>query len=666
MHYDELEIEIRSTAEDRFAARVTRAPFQDRPEVSFGLPLQRAQVTALLLATGREKTETAPPDPEVVGRTLYAALFQGDLEDLLLRSQARVEAQGLGGLRLRLKFDLKDKQRDYLAALPWELLRNPKLNAAVATDITTPLVRDLVHSNAARSLEVPSPLCILVVDAAPTTLHTLKLDLEYTRLRHVLAKRVRAREVKILRLTKATMESMRAKLRAKTIHVLHFMGHGGYHGPTGFGAVYFETPDGKEDQVSAEDFADHLAGIHSLRLVVLNSCKSGRYGGRLGSGYYGVAARVVERTGMPAVIAHQHSINDDVALKFSEVLYGRIAANDPVDVALTETRLLLKRTPQWTTPVLFMSSRDGKLFADRVEGEPVSRAAAVVPRNGAGQAKPLHLGIVSFRGQEGKSWGDDVRRDADETLDLTECFDPASPDGRYVRDDAQWGDEIFPRLREFLMAFAGGADSLLLDFAAHLTVAFAAGYVLEAKSGLDVRVRQRTQNVVLDWAPDDGRLPDSLQMNDGAPRLWLPSPEIERGGDRPDRALAVSISNPGVAEQASHFIDRRDLPVGRILDATIAPQPGQRAMAGGTHALRAAQDLIPWARLRKPGEERGMLHLFLSVPHSFAFYLGQLSRSLGGLALYEYAMGAKDSYGRYRKSLELPPIQEATEPPADW
>ena len=121
-----------------------------------------------------------------------------------------------------------------------------------------------------------------------------------------------------------------------------------------------------------------------------------------------------------------------------------------------------------------------------------------------------------------------------------------------------------------------------------------------------------------------------------------------------------------MAQEANNFIDRRKLPIGRILDASIAPQPAQDAIKGGTHALRAAQDLIPWARLREQGEERGVLHLFLSAPNAFAFYLGQLSRSLGGLVLYEYAMGAKDSYGRYRKSLELPLAQHGTELPEDW
>ena len=143
-------------------------------------------------------------------------------------------------------------------------------------------------------------------------------------------------------------------------------------------------------------------------MVVLNACKSGRYGGKVGSGYYGVAARIVERTGIPAVIAHQHSILVKVAAPFSEALYRRIAANDPVDVALTEVRLLLQRTPQWATPVLYMSSPDGILFgdgagteADAMEQMPLPRTTELqwsrsVSGSSASSASRARLGVMRY------------------------------------------------------------------------------------------------------------------------------------------------------------------------------------------------------------------------------------------------------------------------------
>ena len=86
--------------------------------------------------------------------------------------------QGLDGLRLRLKFDLGDPNRDYLAALPWELLRDSRLNAAVATDIRTPLGARPRAPACGKALGVPSTLRILVVDAAPRTLAELNMELE--------------------------------------------------------------------------------------------------------------------------------------------------------------------------------------------------------------------------------------------------------------------------------------------------------------------------------------------------------------------------------------------------------------------------------------------------------------------------------------------------------
>ncbi|HZF11310.1 MAG TPA: hypothetical protein VFE33_21160 [Thermoanaerobaculia bacterium] len=48
------------------------------------------------------------------------------------------------------------------------------------------------------------------------------------------------------------------------------------------------------------------------------------------------------------------------------------------------------------------------------------------------------------------------------------------------------------------------------------------------------------------------------------------------------------------------------------------------------------------------------------------FYLGQLSKSLGKLVFYVYPFRAKDAYGRYQPSIELPPPGEDTCVQEDW
>jgi hypothetical protein len=96
------------------------------------------------------------------------------------------------------------------------------------------------------------------------------------------------------------------------------------------------------------------------------------------------------------------------------------------------------------------------------------------------------------------------------------------------------------------------------------------------------------------------------------------------------------------------------------------PEPGPNSIRGGAHVLRLAQALLPRMQSRRPSERGGKLHLFCAAPNAFMVYLGQLSTVLGSIVLYEYAFRAVDSYGKYQRSIELPPPGEATRAPEGW
>ncbi|MFP5287042.1 MAG: SAVED domain-containing protein, partial [Thermoanaerobaculia bacterium] len=413
----------------------------------------------------------------------------------------------------------------------------------------------------------------------------------------------------------------------------HFIGHGGYQPSSGFGALFLVGPDGQERKVSGETFAAHLQGVPWLRLVVLNSCETARYKGGAAK-YSGVAAAILERTEVQAVVAQQHSISFDAAVGFSDAFYRRIAAGDHVDVAVTEMRL--RRRPdgdEWATPVLFLSSRNGKLF----DFDPAAKPPTVRVLRPEGE--PVRLGVRSIDG-----WGKGMEAQNHKFLPLTEYFDD-----RYIKDQFLWQKEVFPRLRSFLRTNADETRPLVLDFAAHSSIAFAAGWVLEAKSGLDVHVRQRTQGErVLEWHPKDHH---ECPVPEGP--LWLDEPDLEIAPRKRDVAVALAVSQPAVAEHVEAYVRRKRLPVGRILRATIAPAPGPTAVAGGAHSLQLAQDLVHRIRQRRPHELEGTCHLFCSAPNGLMFFLGQLSRSFGRIVLYEFAFGAEKSFGKYQPSIEL-------------
>jgi hypothetical protein len=72
-------------------------------------------------------------------------------------------------------------------------------------------------------------------------------------------------------------------------------------------------------------------------------------------------------------------------------------------------------------------------------------------------------------------------------LDLIPHFDE-----RAIRDQADWATTLYPKLKSFLQTAATGNQHLRLILDAHITLAFAAGSVLNIKSGRNVEIEQRT------------------------------------------------------------------------------------------------------------------------------------------------------------------------------
>lgn len=620
MEYQDFTIDVRSLGSGQFEATAVEAPIRESPRVVFSDPIPRGDLGKLLKAPAKATLK--------LGKELQRALFRGKMADLFTRCRAGLP-RGTG-LRIRLRFSLDEEDADYLSALPWELLCDPA-GELLAKEPATPIVREIQSPHPQGPLAMELPLRILVVGEAPSDMPDLKMGLEMERLQAALEELRQEGLIELISKENPTPDTLRDFLLDHPVHVLHFIGHGAYCGESGIGVLCFAGPDGKEFQVDGEMFADYLKGLPDLRLVVINSCWSARYGGHAAARPdCGVASSVVERTGVLAVVANQYSISHAAAIDFSETVYGRIAAGGGVESALTEARMrIFHRSHEWATPVLFLGARDGRLFTM----ESKQRRAAAVPARS--EAQPVRVGIRSIDG-----WGSMK----EPILDLRPFFF----ENRFIRRQEDWQEEIFPAVRDFLLKHADERRPLLLDFAAHASIAFAAGWVLEAKSGLDVWVPQRTQGEgTLDWHPKDKPVPEGP--------LWLDERDVEISPEGPDVAVALAVSQPTVPEEAREYVQGEGLPVGRILQAVIAPEPGGRSVQGGAHSLRLAQSLLPRIRRRRPHERAGRVHLFSASPNALMFYLGQLSRSFGRIVLYEYPFGKEGSWADYRPSIELPP-----------
>ena len=538
-----------------------------------------------------------------------------------------------------------DRQEDFarLAALPWELLLDGR--QFLALDRRTPIVR----SHNGRSLPQPAaglPLRVLLVDSRPIDLRPLATGREAALIQAALAPNTL---IELIHLQHPNVRQLRERLIDSRCQILHFMGHGapGLDREDQF-VLSFEDDNSRAENVTGELLAEYVKDAPDLRLVVLSSCWGAAFPRRRGQDpYTGVAAALMMRD-IPAVVAMQFPITDPAAIAFSQVLYGRLAAGDSLCEAVTEGRLEILRRDgrgvEWATPAVFLGGSDRLFDVSSGKKQPAGSARSSSAGVGAGAGarrerrrpapmKPLRLAIRSFRGFVASA------EKPDDELDLTALFDERS-----ICRDAAWHEEVFPRLREFLMRHAAARRPIVLDMSAHATIAFAAGYCLEAKSGLDITLWQRGKQTTTIWRAEAG------PSRQGP--LWLAEADRPRVPGATDVAMAVSVTWP-ILEDVEHYLGTSELAIGRVIPMTLHPQPSPRGVDGGLHALELAQELAWKARGRTVAERAGVLHLFISAPNVMTFYLGQVGKSLGAVQLYEHDFESTQP-GAYRPSLRLP------------
>lgn len=223
-------------------------------------------------------------------------------------------------------------------------------------------------------------------------------------------------------------------------------------------------------------------------------------------------------------------------------------------------------------------------------------------------------------------------------LDLTPDFD-----GRFIRDEAAWSKDLYPRLSNFLVEAAQSGDILRLAMDTHATLAFAAGTVLDMKSGRRVEFEQRSPARNF-WAADD-RSPDPSWAG-------LDTEVIEINPDELEIAIAGAITHDIAAEVRAYA--KRELPrVGKIIVCRPHRGSGGQSIACGRHAADLAASIVAAARVAIGGGPEALVHLFLAAPNSLTFLLGQRRRMLGPTILYEYDFEGT-AHRSYRPSLHLP------------
>jgi hypothetical protein len=295
--------------------------------------------------------QTVRSKVSALGRALFETVFSGEVRQFWTESRIRYERRGL---RLRLILESSE-----LWDWPWEYLREPNDDFLILSrDISIvrcPEVRRVIPA-----LPLKLPLRVVVVIAQPRGSANLDSGREWQALKNALASLEDSGRVELRRVDSATLSALRREL-AQPVHVLHFIGHGGFDRSREEAFLEFETREGEPDPVKGIDLARVLRRQSPPALVVLNACEGGR--SVKADPFAGVAQALV-REGMPAVVAMQFKVSDESALVFSKAFYETLAVGTTVDQAVFEARnaLVSERSLDWGNPVLYLRDSQSQIF----------------------------------------------------------------------------------------------------------------------------------------------------------------------------------------------------------------------------------------------------------------------------------------------------------------
>ena len=356
-------------------ARVLGSPAGEAA-MDFSLPFNADKLENFVLRLGRTRRSVRRAESselqaaKTFGAALFAAVFSGEIGACFARSAEEAHKRG-AGLRIRLRVMAAEA-----VDVPWEYLYNPAMNRFLALSIHTPLVRYIDLPERVRPVKVTSPLRALVMISSPRDYPALDVESEWKKLTGSLAHLIEKGLVAIDRLDEATLSALQRRLRTSRYNIFHFIGHGEFDVDSQEGVLILEGPNQRGHRVGSQYLGMLLHDHNPLRLAILNACEGARTS-RVDP--FAGSAQTLVQQGIPAVIAMQFEIADDVAGTFAHEFYGAVADGYPIDAAVTEARKAIfagGRDVEWGTPVLYLRAPDGQIFTMQASPRPPARPAA--------------------------------------------------------------------------------------------------------------------------------------------------------------------------------------------------------------------------------------------------------------------------------------------------
>jgi hypothetical protein len=330
------------------------------------------------------------------------------------------------------------------------------------------------------------------------------------------------------------------------------------------------------------------------------------------------------------------AIDDDELRRLAQTLaFGQVP--DSLDALREQLNLVfrlvgLRSIPQSDSGFIYDDVVFQWLAQGRLEFDRQSFRAACAKENLIGPAAggPKIYGVKSFEHPF-----DRLEERCDKVLSLVQHFDD-----RYIHSQDDWSTILYPELRAFLASAAQESPQLRLALDAHVTLAFAAGSVLDIKSGRRVEIEQRTLDRRV-WSADD------VAVDPAWPRLVCAWTEIDPAGH--DLAVAVGLTHDIEAAVRGYVAGQAG--VRGLLLCSSSGGSGARTVECGAHAAALAEAVVAESRARS--QAGGRVHLFIAGPNAFSFFLGQRRVALGPVTLYEFDFEGGRS-GGYEASLSVP------------
>lgn len=252
-------------------------------------------------------------------------------------------------------------------------------------------------------------------------------------------------------------------------------------------------------------------------------------------------------------------------------------------------------------------------------------------------SKYIDVGIRSFEiGTE------NMHQETKKMLCLLSYFD----DG-YIKDKYNWNNDIYLELKNFAKDFeAQYKYKLHLD--THLSISFTFGSLLYSKVGIEIYPMQKIGTGGKKfWKYEENF--DEENFDD-----WVVTDDhIQLGDVEKDVALILGIRQD-IEDDVISYIKGSEIKLSKIINCSVGGKYGDNVIIDGSHAKKLVNNLeLVLKRNRTLNEKMNKLHIFVSCPVAFMFYLGQVSGDFGKVILYEYNRKNRIN-GSYFPSFELP------------